>query len=127
MEIKEIIQLIEAVSENSLTSFELEQGNTRISIKKKGPKVMRVAGTAGAAAGTAEEIVTVLDAPAAPAAEPKKADIHTLTAMAAASTPNRAAENSTGLGWRIFSTEDLASSAPTSRIRAATTSPERYS
>ena len=76
MEIKEIIQLIEAVSENSLTSFELEQGNTKISIKKKGPKVMRVAGTAGAAAGTAEEIVTVLDAPAAPAAEPKKADIH---------------------------------------------------
>ena len=63
MEIKEIIQLIEAVSENSLTSFELEQGNTKISIKKKGPKVMRVAGTAGAAAGTAEEIVTVLDAP----------------------------------------------------------------
>ena len=35
MEINEIIQLIQAVSENSLTSFELEQGNTKISIKKK--------------------------------------------------------------------------------------------
>lgn len=34
MEIKEIIELIKAVSENSLTSFELEQGNTKISDRK---------------------------------------------------------------------------------------------
>ena len=41
MEIKEIIQLIEAVSENALTSFELEQGNTKISIKKRAPRWCR--------------------------------------------------------------------------------------
>ena len=73
MEIKEIIQLIEAVSENALTSFELEQGNTKISIKKKGPKVVQVAGAAGSVTGPAEEVVTVLDAQVQPAAEPKKA------------------------------------------------------
>ena len=73
MEIKDIIQLIEAVSENSLTSFELEQGNTKISIKKKGPKVVQVAGAAGSVTGPAEEVVTVLDAQVQPAAEPKKA------------------------------------------------------
>ena len=73
MEIKEIIQLIEAVSENSLTSFELEQGNTKISIKKKGHKVVQVAGAAGSVTGPAEEVVTVLDAQVQPAAEPKKA------------------------------------------------------
>ena len=61
MEIKEIIELIKAVSENSLTRFELEKGNTKISIKKKGPKVVRVAGAAGSGSGAAEEIVTVLD------------------------------------------------------------------
>ena len=72
MEIKEIIELIRAVSENSLTSFELEQGNTKISIKKKGPKVVRVAGAAGNGSGAAEEIVTVLDTQAEPAAAPQK-------------------------------------------------------
>ena len=72
MEIKEIIELIKAVSENSLTSFELEQGNTKISIKKKGPKVVRVAGAAGNGSGAAEEIVTVLDTQAEPAAAPQK-------------------------------------------------------
>ena len=72
MEIKEIIELIQAVSENSLTSFELEQGNTKISIKKKGPKVVRVAGAAGSGSGAAEEIVTVLDTQAEPAAAPQK-------------------------------------------------------
>ena len=72
MEIKEIIELIKAVSENSLTSFELEQGNTKISIKKKGPKVVRVAGAAGSGSGAAEEIVTVLDTQAEPAAPPQK-------------------------------------------------------
>ena len=72
MEINEIIQLIQAVSENSLTSFELEQGNTKISIKKKGPKVVPVA---GAAAETAVETIAVAEAPA-PAAAPAKAEIH---------------------------------------------------
>ena len=72
MEIKEIIELIKAVSENSLTSFELEQGNTKISIKKKGPKVVSVAGAAGSGSGAAEEIVTVLDTQAEPAAAPQK-------------------------------------------------------
>ena len=72
MEINEIIQLIQAVSKNPLTSFELEQGTTKFSIKKKGPKVVRVA---GAAAETAVETIAVAEAPA-PAAAPAKAEIH---------------------------------------------------
>ena len=35
MEVKDIIKLMQAVSENGLTSFELEEGDTKLSIKKK--------------------------------------------------------------------------------------------
>ena len=35
MNIDEIIQLIQAVSENKLTSFELEEGNMKLSLKCK--------------------------------------------------------------------------------------------
>ena len=60
------------MSENSLTSFELEQGNTKISIKKKGPKVVRVAGAAGSGSGAGVLIVSVLDTQAVRAAAPQK-------------------------------------------------------
>lgn len=35
MEIKDIIELMKAVSENALTSFELEQGDTKITMKRE--------------------------------------------------------------------------------------------
>ena len=43
MSIEEIIQLIQAVSENKLTSFELEEGNMKLSLKckKEQPRLSR--------------------------------------------------------------------------------------
>ena len=48
MSIEEIIQLIQAVSENKLTSFELEEGNMKLSLKckKEQPQIVTVAGAA---------------------------------------------------------------------------------
>ena len=45
MSIDEIIQLIQAVSENKLTSFELEEGNMKLSLKckKEQPQIVTVA------------------------------------------------------------------------------------
>lgn len=45
MKIEEIIQLIQAVSENKLTSFELEEGNMKLSLKceKEQPQIVTVA------------------------------------------------------------------------------------
>ena len=45
MSIEEIIQLIQAVSENKLTSFELEEGNMKLSLKckKEQPQIVTVA------------------------------------------------------------------------------------
>lgn len=45
MNIDEIIQLIQAVSENELTSFELEEGNMKLSLKckKEQPQIVTVA------------------------------------------------------------------------------------
>ena len=42
MEVKDIIKLMQAVSENGLTSFELEEGDTKLSKKKKaeGPQTV---------------------------------------------------------------------------------------
>ena len=44
MNIDEIIQLIQAVSENKLTSFELEEGNMKLSLKckKEHPQILTV-------------------------------------------------------------------------------------
>ena len=47
--------------------------------------------------------------------------------MEASRIPQVSQEKVTAAGWRILSTEDLASSAPISRIRPATTRPEMYS
>ena len=68
MEINEIIQLMEAVSKNGLTSFKMEEGNLKLSIKKEKevqqivavsggesvPQVITAAGTAAAVAGPAD-------------------------------------------------------------------------
>ena len=73
LKMSHITKRFPGVLANDDASFELEQGNTKISIKKKGPKVVQVAGAAGSVTGPAEEVVTVLDAQVQPAAEPKKA------------------------------------------------------
>ena len=41
--------------------------------------------------------------------------------------PATSAPDSTGAGWRIFSSEDLPSSRPISKISTDTARPERYS
>ena len=46
MEIKDVIELIKAVSDNGLTGFKIEQGDTKIVIKKEQPAV--IAGGSGA-------------------------------------------------------------------------------
>ena len=43
MEVKDILKLMQAVSENGLTSFELEEGETKLSIKKKSDAPQNVA------------------------------------------------------------------------------------
>lgn len=40
MEIKDVIELIKAVSDNGLTGFKIEQGDTKIVIKKEQPAPM---------------------------------------------------------------------------------------
>lgn len=40
MEIKEIMQLVQAVSDYGLTSFEMEEGNMRISLKREKEKIV---------------------------------------------------------------------------------------
>lgn len=55
MEINDIIRLMEAVSENGLTSFKIEEGSLKLSIKKeevrKETVMVSVPGTAGVASG----------------------------------------------------------------------------
>lgn len=41
MEIKDVIELIQAVSDNGLTGFKIEQGDTKIVIKKEQPAVIQ--------------------------------------------------------------------------------------
>ena len=53
--------------------------------------------------------------------------IHSFTPMEASSTTAAMAENSTAVGWRIFSAEVLTSSTPMTRISTATPRPLRYS
>ena len=44
MEINDIIRLMQAVSENGLTSFKIEEGNLKLSIKKEKEQIITVAG-----------------------------------------------------------------------------------
>ncbi len=56
MDIQEITKLIEAVSEHGLTSFELEEGNMRICLKREGGQFQAVMpALAEAASGHAQE------------------------------------------------------------------------
>lgn len=71
MEINDMIRLIEAVSANSLTGFELEQGDLKLSIQKKAPKVIRTAGIS-----ESEELVVAVDTLSQPVSSaPVKAEI----------------------------------------------------
>lgn len=61
MNIDEIIQLIQAVSENKLTSFELEEGNMKLSLKckKEQPQIVTVAAPMAVQAAPAADMATV--------------------------------------------------------------------
>ena len=44
MDINDIVKLIQAVSENSLTSFELKEGDTKLTLKRETPQIVSVPG-----------------------------------------------------------------------------------
>lgn len=66
MEIKDMIELMKAVSENALTSFELEQGDTKITMKREKklvqPTVVAVEAQTGGAGMTAGAAMTAQNA-----------------------------------------------------------------
>lgn len=64
MEINDIIRLMQAVSENGLTSFKIEEGNLKLSIKKEKEQIITVAGNSAVqqmipAAGAAVEMAAL--------------------------------------------------------------------
>ena len=64
MEINDIIRLMQAVSENGLTSFKIEEGNLKLSIKKEKEQIITVAGNSTVqqmipAAGVAAEMAAL--------------------------------------------------------------------
>ena len=64
MEINDIIRLMQAVSENGLTSFKIEEGNLKLSIKKEKEQIITVAGNSAVqqmipAAGVAAEMAAL--------------------------------------------------------------------
>ena len=72
MDINDIVKLIQAVSENSLTSFELKEGDTKLTLKRETPQIVSVQGTGiDAAAIAAVSAAVPVQAPA-PAAAPAK-------------------------------------------------------
>ena len=72
MDIHDIVKLIQAVSENSLTSFELKEGDTKLTLKRETPQIVSVQGTGiDAAAIAAVSAAVPVQAPA-PAAAPAK-------------------------------------------------------
>lgn len=68
MEINDIIRLMQAVSENGLTSFKIEEGNLKLSIRKEKEQIITVAGNS-----TVQQMVpaagAALEMAALPAAE----------------------------------------------------------
>ncbi|MBR5266798.1 MAG: acetyl-CoA carboxylase, biotin carboxyl carrier protein, partial [Lachnospiraceae bacterium] len=58
MEVKEIIELMKAVSDNGLTKFELEQGDTRLMMKREKQMVTISAPTAMPVAVSTETMET---------------------------------------------------------------------
>ncbi|MCC8024758.1 MAG: acetyl-CoA carboxylase biotin carboxyl carrier protein [Clostridium sp.] len=83
MNIDDILKLIQAVSDNKLTSFELEEGNMKLSLKceKEPPQVVTVAAPVMAApmineaAGMNVPVAVQGVAPAAPASQAETVDI----------------------------------------------------
>ena len=70
MDINDIVKLIQAVFENSLTSFELKEGDTKLTLKRETPQIVSVQGTGiDAAAIAAVSAAVPVQAPA-PAAAP---------------------------------------------------------
>ncbi|PXX52348.1 acetyl-CoA carboxylase biotin carboxyl carrier protein [Hungatella effluvii] len=64
MEINDIIRLMQAVSENGLTSFKIEEGNLKLSIKKEKEQIITVAGNSTVqqmipASGVAAEMAAI--------------------------------------------------------------------
>ena len=75
MDINDIVKLIQAVSENSLTSFELKEGDTKLTLKRETPQIVSVQGTGiDAAAIAAVSAAVPVQAPA-PAAAPGKSGL----------------------------------------------------
>ena len=67
MDINDIVKLIQAVSENSLTSFELKEGDTKLTLKRETPQIVSVQGT-----GIDAAAIAAVSAAPAPAAAPAK-------------------------------------------------------
>lgn len=64
MEINDIIRLMQAVSENGLTSFKIEEGSLKLSIKKEKEQIITAAGNSTVqqmipASGTAVEMAAI--------------------------------------------------------------------
>ena len=72
MDINDIVKLIQAVSENSLTSFELKEGDTKLTLKRETPQIVSVQGTGIDAAAIAAVCAAVPVQAPAPAAAPAK-------------------------------------------------------
>ena len=64
MEINDIIRLMQAVSENGLTSFKIEEGNLKLSIKKEKEQIITVAGNSAV-----QQMILAAEMAALPAAE----------------------------------------------------------
>lgn len=64
MEIKEIMQLVQAVSDYGLTSFEMEEGNMRISLKREKEKIV----VPVSESAESFPVIAAAELPAAPAA-----------------------------------------------------------
>ena len=76
MNVDEIMRLIQAVSENGLTSFELQEGNMTLSLKreKEMPQIVAV-GTSTAVENVQAPQILAASAVSAPQAAPAQADI----------------------------------------------------
>lgn len=75
MDINEIMKLIQAVSDSELTSFELEEGNVKVSLKreKEVPQIVNVTTTGGEQTAPAVMAVNTAVAAPVPAAAPAPA------------------------------------------------------
>lgn len=74
MEINEIMKLVQAVSEYGLTSFELEEGNMRISLKREKEIVPAAVPVVSGAEGIAPGVILAEKPLAADKAQPQAAE-----------------------------------------------------